>query len=168
MAADVTLFEPRNAVAWKSDIRLRRSVPGDHNFEGDVAPAGTSIAYYLKSAPSGDVTITIRPIGGGEVFRTLAGTKNAGMNQVRWNLCSDRRPARPGEGGGGFGGGGNPCATPVPLAAAEETPGPGGQQQPQRVSRLATPGAYVVTLTVNGRDYSRALTVLEDVWMDQR
>jgi hypothetical protein len=30
---------------------------------------------------------------------------------------------------------------------------------------LATPGAYVVTLTVNGRDYSRSLTVLEDVWM---
>lgn len=170
-AQDVVFFEPRNAVAWKPDVRMRRSITGDHNFEGDGAPAGTSIAYYLKTPPTGDVTITVRAVGSSEVFRTITGSRFAGLNQVRWNLCSDRRPARPGEGGfgGGGGGGGNPCGGGGGGGGGEETPTPGQQQGGgQRVSRPAAPGAYVVTLTVNGREYSRSLTVLEDVWMEQR
>jgi hypothetical protein len=35
-------------------------------------------------------------------------------------------------------------------------------------SRLAEPGEYVVTLTLNGRAYTRGLTVVKDAWMEQR
>lgn len=160
MAQDAALLEPRNAVAWKQDIRLRRSVTGDHNFEGENAPRGTAIAYHLKNAPSGDVTITIRSVGSDEVFRTITGTKHAGLNQVRWDLCSDAREVRQGEGGGGGGfGGSNPCMQ------GGGGGGGGGQGQPRRVARLAEPGAYAVTLTVNGRQYTTSVTVLEDVWL---
>jgi hypothetical protein len=156
LASDAHLFEPRNAVAWKQDIRQRRSVTGQQNYEGENAPAGTSIAYYLKAPASGDVKITIRPVGSDSVFRSITGTAHAGLNQVRWNLCSDRRPVQPGQGGfGGGGGGGNPC---------NQGAGGGGGQPPQ-VARLATPGAYTVTLTVNGRDYTRSVTLLEDIWL---
>jgi hypothetical protein len=33
---------------------------------------------------------------------------------------------------------------------------------------LAEPGVYRVTLTMGGRDYTRSVTVLEDVWMEVR
>ena len=42
-----------------------------------------------------------------------------------------------------------------------------GQRGPQQ-GPLATAGAYRVTLTVNGRDHSRVVHVVEDIWMDQR
>ena len=32
----------------------------------------------------------------------------------------------------------------------------------------AGPGSYVVKLTVNGRDYTKPVTVLEDKWMTER
>jgi photosystem II stability/assembly factor-like uncharacterized protein len=160
---DVVLFEPRNAVAWKQDIRLRRSVTGNKNFEGENAPAGTAISYYLKSAPSGDVNITIRDLTGGSFVRNIDGTKNAGLNRLQWNLCSDLRPVQAGQGGGfgGGGGGGNPCA----QGGLGGGGGGGGGQGGARVGTLAGPGAYLVTLTVGGKEYTRTVTVLEDVWM---
>jgi photosystem II stability/assembly factor-like uncharacterized protein len=160
---DVVLFEPRNAVAWKQDIRLRRSVTGQKNFEGENAPAGTAISYYLKNAASGDVKVTIRDLGNGGFARTIDGTKTAGLNRVQWNLCSDLRQVQPGQGGGfggGGGGGGNPCAQ-----GGGGGGGGGGGQGGARIGRLATPGAYLVTLTVDGKEFTKTVTVLEDVWM---
>ena len=46
-------------------------------FVGENAPRGTAINYYLKSAASGDVKITIAD-GNGRVIRTLDGTKTRG------------------------------------------------------------------------------------------
>ena len=150
LASDAHLFEPRNAVRWKQDIRQRRAVTGQMNWEGENAPEGTSIAYYLKNAPGGNVTITIREVGDTAVFRRITGTKLAGVNQVRWDLCSDLRPA-PQQGGFGGGGGGG-CAE--------------GQGGDRRVGRMAEPGAYSVTLSVGGREFARSVSVLEDIWMN--
>ncbi|HEV8364290.1 MAG TPA: hypothetical protein VGQ52_12285 [Gemmatimonadaceae bacterium] len=162
LTRDATLFEVRNAVAWKPDIRLRRSVTGAKNFQGENAPAGTKISYWLANAPSGDVKITITDVATGQVFRTIDGTKQQGMNRVQWNLCSDPRPAQPAQ-GGGFGAGG-PCAGVGGGGGGEGAPAQG----PPRVGRLASPGAYAVTLTVGGKTYSRPVSVLEDVWMHER
>jgi hypothetical protein len=149
LATDAYLFEPRNAVRWKQDIRQRRSVTGQMNWEGENAPEGTSIAYYLRSA--GNVTLTIREVGDTAVFRRITAPGLAGLNQVRWNLCSDLRPS-PQQGGGGGGGGGGACAE--------------GQGAQRRVGRMADPGAYSVTLSVGGREFTRSVTVHEDIWMN--
>ncbi len=149
---DVHLFQSRQAVAWKTDIRQRRSVTGSKNFEGENAPAGTAISYLLKTSAKG-VKITITDLASGEVFRTLDGSGTAGMNRVQWNLCSDRRPATPGQGFGGFGG------------ICSGGGGGGGQGGPPQIARQAEPGVYRVTLTVGGKDYTRNLVVLRDDWM---
>ncbi len=159
MAMDAKLFEPREAVLWKSDIRMRRNVTGSKNFEGENAPRGTTISYWLgDDVDDDDVELTIEDVLTGETFRTLEATSEQGLNRVHWDLCSDRRPIQPGQGGfGGFGGGG--CGGFGGFG--------GGQQQgPPRVATLAQPGIYRVTLSIDGREQSHLVRVLEDVWMN--
>jgi photosystem II stability/assembly factor-like uncharacterized protein len=86
LARDAYLFEPREAVLWRTDRRTSRSVTGAKNWTGSSAPVGTSIAYYLKSAPAGAVRLTISDVVTGQVFREVQGTRNAGLNRVTWNL----------------------------------------------------------------------------------
>jgi len=140
LSEDVHLFEPREAVQWRSDPTQGRSVTGDKNWTGESAPTGSAIHYYLLEAPRGAVTITIADAVSGDVFRTLEGTGTLGLNRVQWNLRSDPPPPT-GRGGGGGGGGGNQ-------------------------GRPADPGVYRVTLSVGGEQYTTTVRVLEDVWMN--
>ena len=50
---DVHLFDVRSAIAYLFDYRTDADVGGDHRFEGENAPRGTAISYYLKSAATG-------------------------------------------------------------------------------------------------------------------
>lgn len=156
MDQDAILFQPREAIQWKQDIRMRRSITGDKNFEGEGAPSGTAISYYLKTPSRDPVKLTITETATGQVFRQMDVSGDAGVHRVQWNMCSDPRPVQPGQGfgggggcgGGGFGGGGG-----------------GGGGQAAGVARMGAPGLYKVTLTVGGREYTRMLTILEDIWM---
>ena len=140
MEQDAFLFEPREAVAWKQNRMRSRSVTGDKVLRGDNASPGTAIHYHLADdVDADDVSLTVSDVVTGEVFRGLEATGREGINRVRWDL---RGNVPEGETGGGFF---------------------GGPQAP-----VAEPGTYRVTLTVNGGEFSRLVTVLEDVWMGQR
>jgi hypothetical protein len=141
MALDAHLIAPREAVQWKNDVRMTRSITGAKNFEGEGAPDGTAIRYWLKNAPSGDVTLTVTNVQTGEVFRNLEPTKAAGLNVVQWNLRGDP-PERPAGAPAGFGG--------------------------QRQGAAAEPGLYRVTLTVGGQSHTADVEVLEDRWLNER
>ena len=142
-AAASHLFEPRDAVRWQQDTRRSRSITGDKVLRGDNAPAGTGIHYYLAEEAD-EITLTITDPATGEVFRDLDATGTPGIHRVQWNLRGNPRQ-RGGGGGGGFRGGGF-----------------GGQ------APVASPGFYVVTLSVDGRTHTQRVTVLEDIWIDQR
>jgi hypothetical protein len=116
-------------------------VTGDKNWQGENAPTGSAIHYWLSEATSGDVSISIANALTGDVFRTMEGTGEAGMNRVQWNQRSNPPPAGRGRGGRGGGRGG-------------------------RQGQLAQPGVYNVTLTVNGEEYTTTLQVLQDDWMN--
>jgi photosystem II stability/assembly factor-like uncharacterized protein len=162
-AQEVAFFEPRNAVLWKTDTRLSRSVTGAKNFRGQTAPRGTAIAYHLRTAASGEVRITIRDAAG-TVFRTMPGAALQGLNRVHWDLCSDQRPMTAAAGfAGGFAGGGG-CGGGGRGGGG----GGGAAGQPPTFSTLAAPGPYSVTLTVGGRNYTKSFSVLEDIWMEVR
>lgn len=137
-AADAHLFEPRDAVLWKTDRTASTAMPGRKHWAGQNAPAGTAISYHLRTVPSGEVRLTITDVATGEVFRTLQPARNPGINRVQWNLRGDPPPQQ--QGGGG-----------------------GNQQGP-----LARAGVYRVTLTVGGRDHTQLVRVLEDIWMEER
>ena len=138
--ADVTLFDIRPPVAWLNDQQNNQQIGGQKHFIGENAPRGAAINYYLKSAASGDVKISITD-GTGRVVRTLDGPKTAGINRVMWNLAAAPPAGQQGGGGGGGGRGG------------------GGAVEP---------GTYIVTLEVGGKKVTKPLQVLQDRWLNER
>ena len=116
---------------------------------GQNPPYGASINYYLKSAPSGNVTVTISDAKG-QVVRSLTAPRTPGLNRVYWNLRDNPskgvvlRTA--------------PLYAPhVRLSADGTREGGGG-----RMTILQPPGSYTVKLSVGGRDYTQPLIVRKD------
>jgi photosystem II stability/assembly factor-like uncharacterized protein len=144
--SDAALLPTRDAVLWKTDRRLQTEVPGDKWWQGENAPAGTAVAFYLKNG-GGDAKITITDVVTGLEVRSQTMPALAGMNRWQWNLCGNPVAGAGGGrggagGGGGFGGGA--CQ--------------GGQ--PARV------GTYRASVSVGGRGIgNNVFRVLEDVWM---
>ena len=137
---DAVLFDIRPAIAYLPDRQRGQQTGGQKAFVGENAPRGATISYYLKSAASGDVKITIADATG-RTIRTIDGTKEQGINRVNWNLTPQPPPGR-GQ-GGGFGG------------------GRGGVQ-------AVDAGTYIVTLSVNGKTVTKPVSVLQDVWLNER
>ena len=73
-ASDAYLFNVRPGIEYAQDTTLSRSVGPSKNFRGENPQPGTMISYYLKSAPTGDVKITISDING-NVVRNMTGPK---------------------------------------------------------------------------------------------
>jgi photosystem II stability/assembly factor-like uncharacterized protein len=151
MDTDATLLEVRPGTIWLNDTRLGRYTGGSKNFRASNAVPGTAISYYLKTAPEGDVKLTISDYTG-KVVRTLAATKDAGLNRIQWNLRGDP-PARP-IGGGGFGGGGGGGAG-----------GGGGGFGGFNFGLPLEAGTYQVKLSVNGKDYTTKVVIENDPGM---
>ncbi|MFC1783734.1 WD40/YVTN/BNR-like repeat-containing protein [Planctomycetota bacterium] len=151
LKSNAHLFAPRQA------YRMHR-ITG-----GPGVSTNANINYYLKSAPRGDITITIEDEFGGETINTLSGSGRPGINRVSWNL---KYPAprqvklriKPP---------GNPRVVEekrfretweregwYPLMSWGTS---GGFSGP-----TVAPGTYTITLSVEGRKYVEKLEVLKD------
>ena len=115
---------------------------GDKYRGAQNEPDGIAINYYLKSASSDPVRITIADWQGKPVAE-LQGTNRAGLNRVIWNMqatpSGGAAGGRGGRGGapGGFGGG-------------------GGALQP--------PGNYTVTLEAAGEKQAKPAQIRDRIW----
>jgi hypothetical protein len=147
MGTDAHLFEVRPATAWISDIQKVDGLGAAKHFRGQNPLGGTAISYYLKSAASGDVKITISDLNG-RVIREMDGTKDAGINRVQWNLAPNPPPARGGQAGAGGGGGGGR--------------GRGGRGPAFVINNAVGPGTYLVKLSVGGKDLMKTVVVSPD------
>jgi len=143
---DAFLFDIRSGTQWLNDVRLGRYTGGAKLYRGNNPQPGTMISYYLKAVPATDVKITISDYTG-KVIRTIAGTKEVGINRIQWNLRGDPppRPANlpPGFGGGGGGGGGG--------FAGFFNLGP-----------PIDPGTYFLKLSVNGKEFTTKVVIETD------
>lgn len=148
LASDAHLFTPRATYRFR-DITAP-AVPWDDPTIGDNPPYGAPINYYLKAAPSGDVTITVLNAQGQEV-RTFNGTKNAGVNRVYWDLR--QTPSK------------EVRLRTSPLFAPDVEVGPDGWRPAPgtgRLSLLSPPGTYTVRLTVGGKQLTQKLEIRKD------
>ena len=174
MTGDSYVFDVRPATAWANDITKQITVGGQKNFRGQNPQPGTAISYWLKN-PASNVKIEISDMAGREI-RTIEGAKTAGLNRAQWDLRGNP-PARGGRGAepataAAAQGAGAPAAQAPnlqpPATNPPATPPAAGQQgrgreeppaaAPQGGGRgrggfapLASPGAYVVKITVDGK-----------------
>jgi photosystem II stability/assembly factor-like uncharacterized protein len=149
-AADAHLFEVQPVIDWEVG---QRKVTASTNFAGMSRPTDMGISYFLKSAVTGDVKV--RVYDGARVVAEMDGSKNAGINTVRWNLQA-RRERVAGEaaagGRGGRGGGGGGFGRGGAAAGAD----------PNFATSPADIGEYRVVLSVGGKDYSQSARIVKD------
>ena len=160
LSSNAYLFPPRPAYRFHRVTGAGRGARNDQS-AGQSSPPGASINYYLKSAPKGNVTITILDEKG-QTVKTLQGTKGPGINRIWWDLMHE--PAKqaklriipPG----------NPHVVEekrfrdtwiregwYPILSWGVSAG---------FAPRAVPGTYTVKLTVDGKEYSQKLTVKKD------
>jgi photosystem II stability/assembly factor-like uncharacterized protein len=146
--ANAHLFTPRVTYRFRqSTVSVTMS---DDPTAGQNPPYGAAIAYYLKTAPSGDVKIRIEDAKG-QTVRTITGAKTPGINRVTWDLRGEQsKEVR---------------LRTSPAYAAEIQNGTEGWRVAPgagRMSVLLPPGTYTVRLSVAGQELSQPLVVKKD------
>jgi len=98
LAADLHLFEPREAVLWRTDLTRTRALTGDKNWEGENAPEGTMITFYLGRPPADSVALQVLNATSEGVIRDLRLASHRGLNRIQWDLRANPRgdDGRPG------------------------------------------------------------------------
>jgi hypothetical protein len=158
------LFQPGDA------YRLRRNIGYDTPFPPEVPhalnpPEGVIVDYWLANAVAGDVTLDVLDKSGAVVRHMSSApqapvaeaarpphpnfwvappqvlSKSAGSNRTNWNLRSD---------------------APLALTHSFEINANPGQTPPSPEGPVALPGVYTIKLTVDGRSYTRSVTVKSD------
>jgi photosystem II stability/assembly factor-like uncharacterized protein len=150
--ADAHLFPPRQAYRFRAITAP--AVPYDDLTVGQNPAYGAAINYYLKSAPTGEVTITIQD-SKGQTVRTMQSPRAAGLNRVFWDLRDT--PSK------------RVTYRTTPLFAPEIRVGADGIRESEGfggggggLAIMQPPGTYTVKLSAGGRDYTQQLRVLKD------
>ena len=155
------LFKPRSAYRFR-DAEGIFAVSYDPS-SGFNPPYGAAINYWLKSGSDSVVkdsagvqtitrdslTITINDASGA-VVRTMKGPTYAGINRVYWDLRGDPSPQGK--------------LRTSPLYADWMPVGLEGKNTPSfgRISVLAPPGTYTVTIGARGQELSQPLELRKD------
>ncbi len=151
---DLTPLEQMTPEVEQSEAYLFAPRPAYRFLQGGRA----IVNYYLKSAPAQPVRLEVLDAAG-HLVRTLESTAQPGINRVFWDLRYEpprlirlRTPAPD-----------NPHIWEEPRFRGRDwRPITHWGIQGGQVGPLAAPGVYTVRLTVDGRTYTRQLTVLKD------
>jgi photosystem II stability/assembly factor-like uncharacterized protein len=172
---NVHLFRPQASVRWRWDMTQDTPLPIETP-AGKNPPDGAIIDYYLKTAPSTDLKLTIYD-SQNKIVReyssvvppqdnTLANvpsywfappavlSKTAGLNRFVWDLRYPEPRTMP------YSYYGNLLDYVEYTLADHAIPGETPRVQPP--GPLAVPGKYSVALTVGGKTYRQELTVVLD------
>ena len=174
-ASDVHLFRPQPAVRVRWDINQDTPFPAETP-AGTNPPDGAIVDYYLKSAPAGEIELTITDPKGNVVRRYMTTAppapkllpnvpeywfappavlpKSPGMHRFAWNLRYDNPKILP------FGYFGNILDYVEYTLADHAIPGQTPRDQPE--GALVAPGEFIATLTVGGRTFRQPITVRPD------
>jgi len=147
-ASDAHLFEPR------SEYRFRGGVspisPGYEASDGENAPGGAAIDYFLKSAASGQVVLKVLDAAG-KTVATVAGPGRAGLNRVYWNLRTMPTPTVR-------------LRTLSPYAPDQTLNAEGWRAAPndRPLTLMAPPGTYTVEMDAPGGVQKQPLVLMKD------
>ena len=186
--SEATLFQSRPAVQWFA-IQPQHN-GGNLAFRGENPTRNAIISYYLSDkVPAGNVTFEITDIASSGTC-TGSFPVRAGVNRIEWAMrWNSPQPqgggpggaagagagAAAGGGGGGRGGGGagGGGGAPAPCLVASNQPPPaagrgggggggGGGRGGGGGAGRVTPGTYRITMTANGKAYTKTILVRAD------
>ncbi len=182
LTKEVHLFSIEPKVQWRMTSQPSVSA---QNFVGENEPAGVLINYYLKTPIKGDVKLTI--YNGNEVINEIVGTNNIGINNAQWGMTK-RKPRTVEET--------KDWEEEQKFITEEEEffdyydaveilPSedeevdmfgrsmrtrahflPGLTDKEYKYTRVK-PGEYKITLTVDGKTFSKNVMILKDKWYDK-
>jgi photosystem II stability/assembly factor-like uncharacterized protein len=145
-AAEAHLFPPRAAYRFR-EVTQDASSANDPTV-GSNPPYGASINYFLRSAATGEVTLSILNAQS-QVVRNVSAPRAAGLNRVYWDLRDE--PTR------------QVRLRTSPLFAPDIRVGPDGWRPGGgQMTILMPPGPYTVRLTVGGKTFTEKLEVRKD------
>ena len=147
LAKDVHLFNIESKIRW---INNTFNASSSSNYNGASEPNGIVVYYYLKQKPEGDVKIMVYK--GNMLINKIKGKKAPGINKVVWDMTQRRERTE------------------------EEK-----KQMKERMERFAgrgfrtrmdpdfdyTPaplGEYRIVLSVNGQEFTKHASILQDHW----
>ena len=146
LSSEAHLFDVRRAIQW---LEIEpQGTGGSLAFHGENPTKNVIIHYYTRSGVSSDVTFEIAGVLR-ERKRTYTVSAEPGISRLEWDLRYD--------------------PTPEQVRAFEEQMerarrrGSGRRFGPQEAEGdRVEPGQYVVTMTVNGKRYTKRITVRAD------
>jgi photosystem II stability/assembly factor-like uncharacterized protein len=173
--SDAHLFHPETAVRARWDVNQDTPLPPETP-AGQNPPDGVILDYYLKSAPAGEIRLTIYDHSGSVVRQFSSGLapapppfpnapeywfappetlpKLAGLNRFVWDLRYPNPRTLP------YNYYGNLIDYTEYTLADHAIPGQTPREQPQ--GPLVIPGTYSVVLTVGGKQYRQPLEIKLD------
>ena len=161
--SDAYLFQPADAINVAPGSEYGTPQPRDEPL-AENPPYGAIVDYYLKSAPSGPVTLEILDSAGETVRRYSSEDKAPPVNPETLNIPAFWRPTpEPLSGAAGM----HRWVWDLRPTPAADSPargggGGGGGGIFGRGEGRVLPGAYIVKLTVGGRSYIQPLKVKMD------
>jgi photosystem II stability/assembly factor-like uncharacterized protein len=149
-ATDVVLYKPQTALRLSYPDAVDSRQPA-----GENPPAGALIDYYLKTAPTDELTVDIYDASGARVRHLSSTHSDKPVQPPEWPdqiVPDDRIAAKAGM---------NRLVWDLRISDPEQIPGAFYSGPTPRGPRVA-PGEYTVKLTVGGKAYSQPLTVVLD------
>jgi photosystem II stability/assembly factor-like uncharacterized protein len=160
LSNDAHFFRPQPQVRW---IASDRTSYASTNFNGESAPNGVSLYYYLKDGADSGVTFTVYQ--GALPIAEIEADSTAGVHRVAWDMSkrvertaeeqARLRKQRANRGGGGFGG-------------FFRRGGPSAADRIRYTFSDAPAGDYRVVMTVDGKRFERTATIVKDAWWRER
>lgn len=149
LTKDVHLFSIESKVRWAT---LDRRNSSSSNYAGESEPLGIVINYSLKAKPKEEVKIQVYK--GNLMINELKGTANAGLNSVVWNMTGRRERTEAEK---------KAMQDRIKALRNRGLSGIGGLET-NYVSYQAAEGEYKFVLIVDGKKFSGAASILQDVW----
>jgi photosystem II stability/assembly factor-like uncharacterized protein len=185
LAKNVHLFDVEPQVLWT--LSGQKQVAANfQNYDGENAPKGIVVNYYLKNRVNGGVTVQI--FRGSLLINEYEGSGDMGLNSVEWHLTeriprtdTEKEDAARGiertrneqlffdyyDGHDYFGEPDEEVSVTGRSLEIWIQPQPEWWDVDYKHIR-AKPGEYTVKLIVNGEEYSKKALVLKDQWYENR
>jgi len=155
LAKDAHLFDVESKVRW---VNNKMNESSSANFNGESEPIAIAVCYYLKQKPQGDVKIKV--YNGNMLINEIEGNAEAGLHKALWMM--DQRRER------------TEAEKKQARQMMERMRQYGAMasrfmrgMDPNYISSPAPFGNFKIILTVDGKQFIKYASILQDIWYDK-